>query len=40
MTRNLSLDVPLIPRYFSWLVGALGCFVGNCNLGNTVGGVR
>ncbi len=38
MTRNLSLDVPIIPRYFNWLSGVLGCFVGNCDLGNTVGG--
>jgi peptide/nickel transport system permease protein len=35
MTRNLSLDVPVIPRYLAWLKGALGCFVGNCDLGNT-----
>ena len=38
MTRNLSLDVPVIPRYFAWLGGALGCFVGNCDLGNTATG--
>ena len=38
MTRNLSLDVPIIPRYFAWLRGALGCFVGNCDLGNTASG--
>ncbi len=38
MTRNLSLDVPIIPRYFAWLKGALGCFVGSCNLGNTASG--
>ena len=38
MTRNLSLDVPVIPRYFNWLGGVLGCFVGNCDLGNNVGG--
>jgi peptide/nickel transport system permease protein len=35
MTRNLSLDVPVIPRYFAWLGGALGCLIGNCDLGNT-----
>ncbi len=38
MTRNLSLDVPIIPRYFAWLGGALGCFVGNCDLGNMATG--
>ena len=38
MTRNLSLDVPVIPRYFAWLGGVLGCFVGNCDLGNTASG--
>jgi peptide/nickel transport system permease protein len=38
LTRNLSLDVPVIPRYFAWLSGVLGCFVGNCDLGNTAGG--
>src|SRR6478752_1958497 len=38
MTRNLSLDVPVIPRYLAWLRGALGCFVGNCDLGNTASG--
>lgn len=35
MTRNLSLDVPVIPRYFAWLGGALGCLIGRCDLGNT-----
>src|SRR5664279_1191835 len=38
MTRNLSLDVPIIPRYFAWLGGALGCLIGKCDLGNTAGG--
>lgn len=38
MTRNLSLDVPIIPRYFAWLGGALGCFIGKCDLGNTASG--
>jgi peptide/nickel transport system permease protein len=35
LTRNLSLDMPVIPRYLNWLKGALGCFIGNCDLGNT-----
>ncbi len=38
MTRNLSLDVPIIPRYFAWLGGALGCLVGKCDLGNSATG--
>jgi peptide/nickel transport system permease protein len=38
MTRNLSLDVPIIPRYFAWLGGALGCLIGKCDLGNTASG--
>ena len=40
MTRNLSLDVPVIPRYFEWLKGVLGCFVGNCDLGTTSTGAQ
>ena len=35
MTRNLSLDVPVIPRYLAWLKGVAGCFIGQCDLGNT-----
>lgn len=38
MTRNLSLDVPVIPRYLAWLGGAVGCFVGHCDLGNMATG--
>jgi len=38
LTRNLSLDVPVIPRYFAWLKGALGCLIGQCDLGNTATG--
>jgi len=38
MTRNLSLDVPIIPRYLAWLGGAAGCFIGKCDLGNTATG--
>lgn len=39
--KALHLDVPLIPRYFLWLGGALGCLnvVGDtCNLGTTFQG--
>lgn len=35
MTRNLSLDVPVIPRYFAWLKGVAGCLIGQCDLGTT-----
>ncbi len=38
LTRNLSLDVPIIPRYFAWLQGALGCLIGQCDLGSTATG--
>jgi peptide/nickel transport system permease protein len=40
ITRNLSLDVPVIPRYFAWLGGVLGCFVGKCDLGKTSTGAE
>jgi len=40
MTRNLSLDVPVIPRYFAWLGGALGCLIGKCDLGNSSTGAE
>ena len=39
--EQLNLDVPLIPRYFMWLSGALGClipFAGKCDLGTTFQG--
>lgn len=32
-TRLLHLDVPPFLRYFIWLGGVLGCFVGKCDLG-------
>lgn len=30
---QLNLDQPVVERYFSWLKGASGCLVGNCDLG-------
>ena len=35
LTRDLNLDVPPPIRYFLWLRGVLGIFVGNLNLGMT-----
>ncbi len=35
LTRDLNLDVPPPIRYFLWLKGVLGLFVGNLNLGMT-----
>lgn len=35
LTRSLQLDVPPPLRYFLWLKGVLGVFVGNFNLGLT-----
>lgn len=35
LTRSLQLDVPPPLRYFYWLKGVLGFFVGNFNLGQT-----
>jgi peptide/nickel transport system permease protein len=32
----LNLDEPLFQRYLGWLAGAAGCFVGACDLGQTV----
>lgn len=40
LTRNLSLDVPVLPRYFSWLKGVLGCLIGQCDLGTTSTGAN
>ena len=33
LTRQLNLDTPPPLRYFLWLRGLLGLFVGNLNLG-------
>jgi peptide/nickel transport system permease protein len=35
LTRDLNLDVPPPVRYFLWLKGILGIFVGNLNMGMT-----
>lgn len=35
LTRDLNLDTPPPLRYFLWLKGVLGLFVGNLNLGMT-----
>jgi len=36
LTTTLHLDVNPIPRYFIWLKGVLGCFVGKCDFGQTI----
>ena len=35
LTRDLNLDVPAPFRYFIWLKGVLGIFIGKFDLGNT-----
>jgi peptide/nickel transport system permease protein len=39
LTRQLNLDVPPPVRYFLWLRGLLGVFVGNLDLGTTRDGL-
>jgi peptide/nickel transport system permease protein len=39
LTRQLNLDTPPPVRYFLWLRGLLGVFVGNLNLGTTRDGL-
>ncbi|GGL86485.1 ABC transporter permease [Nakamurella endophytica] len=36
LTRVLHLDVPPVARYFIWLKGIGGCFVGHCDFGQNV----
>ena len=36
LTRVLDLDTPPALRYFSWLAGVAGCFIGQCDLGISV----
>lgn len=36
LTRVLDLDTPPALRYFKWLAGVAGCFVGQCDLGISV----
>ncbi|MEN9324503.1 MAG: hypothetical protein RL414_257, partial [Actinomycetota bacterium] len=38
LTRELHLDVPPPLRYFMWLKGVLGVFVGNLDFGNARNG--
>ncbi|MBN8881813.1 peptide/nickel transport system permease protein [Salana multivorans] len=41
-SAKLHLDVPLVPRYFLWLRGVVGCvapFAGTCDLGTNTGGL-
>lgn len=40
-TELLNLDLPVVPRYFDWLKGAVGCatpFLGTCDLGRSIAG--
>jgi peptide/nickel transport system permease protein len=36
LTKVLDLDTPPALRYFAWLAGVAGCFVGQCDLGISV----
>ncbi|WP_317451808.1 ABC transporter permease [Microbacterium sp. NIBRBAC000506063] len=36
LTEKLQLETPPVLRYFSWLGGAAGCFIGQCDLGISV----
>ena len=36
LTRVLDLDTPPALRYFKWLAGVAGCFIGQCDLGISV----
>ena len=36
LTKALDLDTPPVLRYFGWLAGVAGCFVGQCDLGISV----
>ena len=33
--RELNLETPVPLRYFSWLAGVGGCFIGQCDLGQS-----
>ncbi|MDH6236139.1 ABC transporter permease [Cryobacterium sp. CG_9.6] len=39
LTARLNLDVPPVFRYFLWLGGVAGCFIGQCDLGVNVQGL-
>jgi peptide/nickel transport system permease protein len=36
LTKALDLDTPPALRYFTWLAGVAGCFIGQCDLGISV----
>lgn len=36
LTRVLDLETPPFLRYFGWLAGVAGCFIGQCDLGISV----
>lgn len=36
--EHMGLDDPALVRYWNWLRGVLGCFYGQCSLGETVNG--
>ena len=36
ITQTLNLDVNPVLRYFIWLKGVLGCFIGQCDFGQTI----
>ncbi len=36
LTKALDLDTPPVLRYFKWLAGVAGCFIGQCDLGISV----
>lgn len=38
ITETLHLDQNVIVRFFMWLKGVLGCFVGRCDFGKTITG--
>lgn len=36
LTKVLDLETPPVLRYFKWLAGVAGCFIGQCDLGISV----
>ncbi len=36
LTKALDLETPPVIRYFGWLAGVAGCFIGQCDLGISV----
>lgn len=39
ITEILRLNEPWYERYWDWLTGASGCLIGQCDLGQTIGGI-